>query len=63
MEISLQYLPFLFLSALGVFLCLIFLFIAQFLGPKLSTSVKKLPFESGLESQGVQKKVKLLSIS
>ena len=29
------------------------------LGPKLSTSVKKLPFESGLESQGVTKKSKI----
>lgn len=55
MEISLQYLPFLLLSFLGIFLCLVFLFIAQFLGPKLSTRVKKLPFESGLESQGVGK--------
>ena len=59
MEISLQYLPFLFLSALGIFLCLVFLFIAQFLGPKLDTRVKKLPFESGLESQGVTKKSKI----
>ena len=55
MQINLQYLPFLLLSGLGIFLCLVFLFIAQFLGPKLDTRVKKLPFESGLESQGVQK--------
>ena len=53
METSLQYLPFLLLSFLGIFLCLIFLFIAQFLGPKLANKAKKLPFESGLESQGV----------
>ena len=46
METSLQYLPFLLLSFLGIFLCLIFLFIAQFLGPKLANKAKKLPFES-----------------
>ena len=59
MQINLQYLPFLLLSGLGIFLCLVFLFIAQFLGPKLDTRVKKLPFESGLESQGVTKKSKI----
>ncbi len=59
MQISLQYLPFLLLSFLGIFLCLIFLFIARFLGPKLATRTKKLPFESGLESQGIGKKNKI----
>lgn len=56
MNISLQYLPFLILSLLGIFLSLFFLMIAKFLGPKRPSKVKQQPFESGLETRGMSKK-------
>lgn len=56
MSISLQYLPFLILCFLGVSLSLVFLCFAKFLGPKRPSRIKQLPFESGLESQGISKK-------
>ena len=56
MAINLQYLPFLILCFLGGFLSLAFLLIAYFLGPKRPSLVKQLPFESGIESQGISKK-------
>jgi NADH-quinone oxidoreductase subunit A len=56
MDISLQYLPFLILCFFGITLSLAFLCIAKFLGPKRASAVKKMPFESGLESKGLSKK-------
>ena len=41
---------------MGITLSLIFLLIAKILGPKKPNKIKELPFESGLESQGMSQK-------
>ena len=56
MDIALDYLSFLILCLIGIGLSVLFLCLAIFLGPKRKSKIKEMPFESGLDSQGISKK-------